>query len=127
MESINSFVTLAEKITILNKDCVEILTKINDLVSSQSDSVNIIYDDNGTVSSYSQPTVGYLKNQIDVLNQNMKRMASIEGYTYVRDGQSFKRIMTSDLNREPAPIGSIKQVSTFTPINNCFTIWTNFL
>lgn len=120
MEAISSFATLAEKITILNKNCVEILTKVNDLVASQQDSVNIIYDDNGAVNSFSQPTVGYLKNQIDVLNQNMKRMASIDGYTFVKDGQSYKRIMTSDLNKEPAPIGDINQVATFTPINNHF-------
>jgi len=120
MEAVNSFVTLAQQITTLNKNCVEILTKVNDLVSSQSDAVNIVYDNNGVVSSYSQPTVGYLKNQIDVLNQNMKRMASIDGYTFIRDGQSFKRVMTSDLNREPAPIGDINQVSTFSPIDNWF-------
>lgn len=120
MDSVNSFATLAEKITILNKNCVEILTKVNDLVSSEQDSVNILYNNNGILDSYSQPTVGYLKNQIDTLNQNMKRMASIDGYTYVRDGQSYKRIMTSDLNREPSPIGSINQVNTFTPINNHF-------
>lgn len=120
MESINSFITLAEKITILNKNCVEILTKVNDIVSSEEDSVNIIYDDNGSVASFSQPTVGNLKNQIDILNQNMKRMASIDGYTFVRDGQSFKRILTSDLNKEPAPIGDINPVSTFTPVNNHF-------
>jgi len=120
MESVNSFITLAEKITRLNANCVEILTKTNDLVSSESDSVKIAYDNNGAVNTYSQPTVGYLKNQIDILNQNMKRMASIEGYTYIRDGQSYKRIMTSDLNKEPAPISGVAQVTTFTPINNHF-------
>jgi hypothetical protein len=120
MESINSFITLAEKITLLNKNCVEILTKVNDLVASENDLVNIVYDDNGVINSFSQPTVGYLKNQIDVLNQNMKRMASIDGYTFIRDGQSFKRIMTSDLNREPAPIQQINQVNTFSPVNNHF-------
>jgi hypothetical protein len=50
----------------------------------------------------------------------MKRMASIGGYTFIRDGQSFKRVMTSDLNIEPQPIGSIGQVTTFTPVNNHF-------
>ena len=120
MDPINSFVTLAEKITLLNKNCVEILTKVNDMVASENDSVNIVYDNNGAINSFSQPTVGYLKNQIDILNQNMKRMASIDGYTFVRDGQSFKRIMTSDLNREPAPIQDINQVATFTPVNNHF-------
>jgi len=120
MDSVNSFATLAEKITILNKNCVEILAKVNDLVSSEQDSVKILYNNNGVLDSYSQPTVGYLKNQIDTLNQNMKRMASIDGYTYVRDGQSYKRIITSDLNREPAPIGNINQITTFTPVNNHF-------
>ena len=47
-------------------------------------------------------------------------MASIDGYTFVRDGKSFKRIITSDLNKEPLPVGTINQVSTFTPINNHF-------
>jgi hypothetical protein len=120
MEPVSSFVSLAEQITQLNKNNIEILTKINDLVSSQKDTVNIVYDNNGVVSSYAQPTVGWLKNQVDIVNQNMKRMASIDGYTYIRDGQSFKRIMTSDLNREPAPISSINQVSTFTPVDNWF-------
>jgi len=120
MDTVNSFATLAEKITILNKNCVEILTKVNDLVASEQDSVNIIYDDNGAINSFSQPTVGYLKNQIDGLNQNMKRLSSIDGYTYVRDGLSYKRIMTSDLNREPVPMNEISQVKTFTPVNNHF-------
>lgn len=120
MESVNSFITLAEKITILNKNNVEVLVKINDTVSSENDTVKIVYDDNGVVSSYSLPTVGYLKNQIDVLNQNMKRMSSIDGYTYIKDGQSVKRVMVSDLNKEPSPIQNISQVSTFTPINNHF-------
>lgn len=120
MESINSFITLADKISILNKNCVEILTKINDIVSSEDDSVKIVYDDNGVVNSFSQPTVGNLKNQIDVLNQNMKRITSIDGFTFVKDGQSYKKIMTSDLNRDPAPIDQINQVTTFTPVNNHF-------
>lgn len=120
MEPINSFVSMAEKITILNKNCVEILTKINDLVESTDSSVKIVYDDNGVVRSYSMPTVGNLKTQIDTLNQNIKRLASIDGYTYLRDGKSYKRILTSDLNREPMPVSNINSVSTFSPINNHF-------
>ena len=120
MDPVNSFMTLAQKLTILNSNTVEILTKTNDIVSATGSTVNIVYNDNGVVSSYAQPTVGYLKNQIDTINQNIRRLSSIEGYTYIRDGQSFKRIMTSDLNLEPAPINDIAQVTTFTPINNHF-------
>jgi len=120
VEPVNSFISLAEQITKMNKNNIEILVKINDLVSSQDSSVNIVYDDDGVVSSYAQPTVGWLKNEVDTMNQNIKRMSSIDGYTYIRDGKSIKRVMTTDLNLEPAPIGYINQVSTFTPINNHF-------
>lgn len=120
MEQVNSFLSLAEKITILNKNCVEILTKINDVVASSQSTVNISYDDFGITQSFSLPTVGSLKTQIDILNQDMKRISSIDGFTFIRDGQSVKKIITSDLNREPVPIQDINQVSVFNPINNSF-------
>jgi hypothetical protein len=120
MDQVNSFLSLAEKITILNKNCVEILTKINDVVASTQSTVNIDYDDFGITQSFSLPTVGSLKTQIDILNQDMKRISSIDGFTFIRDGQSVKKIITSDLNREPVPIQDINQVSKFNPINNSF-------
>jgi len=120
MDQVNSFVSLAEKVTILNKNCVEILTKINDLVSSQQSTVKINYDDFGTTQSFSLPTVGSLKTQIEVLNQNMKRWSSINGSTFITNGQSVQKIITSDLNREPVPIQDINKVSNFTTINNSF-------
>ena len=120
MDQINSFVSLAEKITILNANCVEILTKINDLVASQQSLVQVNYNDNGVTQSFSLPTVGSLKSQIDVLNQNVKRLSSIDGFTFISDGVSIQKIMTSDLNREPVPIQYMDKISQFTPINNSF-------
>jgi hypothetical protein len=120
MDQVNSFISLAEKITALNANCVEILTKINDLVASQQSTVKIDYDDFGVITSFSLPTVGALKTQIDVLNQNMKRLSSIEGSAFIRDGQSYKKIITSDLNREPVPIQDLNQVKQFSTINNSF-------
>jgi hypothetical protein len=116
----NSFISLAERITSLNANCVEILTKINDLVASQQSTVKIDYDDFGVIQSFSLPTVGSLKQQIDVLNQNMRLFASINGSTFIRDGLSVKKIITSDLNREPVPIQDVNLVSKFSPINNSF-------
>lgn len=120
MDQVNSFISLAEKITVLNSNCVEILTKINDLVASEQSTVKIDYDDFGVITSFSLPTVGALKTQIDVLNQNMKRLSSIDGFTFIRDGQSIKKIITSDLNREPVPIQDLNQVKQFSTINNSF-------
>ena len=118
MDQINSFVSLAEKITILNANCVEILTKINDLVASQQSLVQVNYNDNGVTQSFSLPTVGSLKSQIDVLNQNVKRLSSIDGFTFISDGVSIQKIMTSDLNREPVPIQYMDKISQFTPIKS---------
>jgi len=120
VDQVNSFVSLAEKVTVLNKNYVEVLTKINDLVASEQSIVKINYDNNGVTNSYSLPTVGSLKTQIDVLNQNIKRLSSIDGFTFIKEGQSIKKIMTSDLNREPVPIQNVNKVSTFSPINNSF-------
>jgi hypothetical protein len=120
MDQVNSFVSLAEKVTVLNKNYVEVLTKINDLVASEQSTVKINYDNNGVTNSYSLPTVGSLKTQIDVLNQNIKRLSSIDGFTFIKEGQSVKKIMTSDLNREPVPIQNVNKVSTFSPVNNSF-------
>jgi len=121
MDQVNSFVSLADQIVILNKNCVEILTKINDVVSSQQQTVKIDYTDLDNVTqSFSLPTVGALKTQIDQLNQNMLRWSSIQGSTFITEGQSVQKIITSDLNREPVPIQTMNQVKTFSPINNSF-------
>lgn len=120
MDQVNSFISLAERITILNANCIEILTKINDLVASQQQTVKIDYNDNGVPQSFSLPTVGGLKVELDTLNQNMRRWASIDGFTFIQNGQSFQKIITSDLNREPVPIQNLSMVKSFEPINNSF-------
>lgn len=120
MDQVNSFISLAERITILNANCIEILTKINDLVASQQQTVKVDYNDNGVPQSFSLPTVGALKVELDTLNQNMRRWSSIDGFTFIQNGQSFQKIITSDLNREPVPIQNLSMVNSFEPINNSF-------
>ena len=121
MDQVNSFVSLAEQITILNSNNIEILTKINDVVASQQSTVKIDYTDlNGIVTSFYLPTVGNLMNQINILNQNVRNLSAIEGSAFITDGQIVKKIITSDLNREPVPIQSFNQAKIFTPINNSF-------
>ena len=80
MEQLNSFISNAENLAILNQNNVEILTKINDVVSTQSSSVNITYNNNGVTSTFALPTVNYLKNQIDIINQNIKRLSYFKNY-----------------------------------------------
>jgi hypothetical protein len=118
----NTFVSLAEQIALLNKNSVEVMTKLNDVVTSKNSVVNVtLMNSDGTVSSYQFPTVGQLKNEIDLANRNIRKLAGLADSTaYVSDGSTVRRVYVDDLNREPEPIDSLNKVSRFNAINNYF-------
>jgi hypothetical protein len=121
MSQRSSFVSLAEQLTALNQNTVEIVTKLNDIVTSQDSAVSIILlDQNGNKSEYYMPTVGYLKNEIDKINTNIKRLSGIDSTSNIIDGKSVKRIYVTDMNKEPYPLGSLSEIKQFEPINNHF-------
>jgi hypothetical protein len=112
-----------EQIALLNKNSVEIMTKLNDVVQSQKSTVDVqvISDTKGTKTTVSLPTVGNLKQQIDIANTNIKKLAGIGGIPmYMIDGKATKKIKSIDLNREPYPINSINTVKQFNSDNNWF-------
>ena len=118
----NSFVTIAEQVSLLNLNSAEIILKMNDVVVSTGSTVNVIqYDNNGNKSSYSMPTVGKLQSEITELNNNVSRLAGMnDNNVHIINGNSTKKIYLSDLNREPNKIDSIDYVSTFNQSNNWF-------
>lgn len=118
----NSFVTIAEQVSLLNQNSVEIITKMNDVVTSTNSSVNVIqYDSNGDQYSYSLPTIGKLQSEITELNNNVNRLSGMnDNNVHIINGNSTKKIYLSDLNREPNKIDSIDYVSTFNQSNNWF-------
>lgn len=118
----NSFVTIAEQLALFNKNSTEIITKLNDVVTSESNVVNVTQtDSNGINYTYSMPTVGKLQADIIEINNNIKRLAGMnDNNVHVINGKSTKKIYLSDLNREPNRIDSIDTVSTFTQTNNWF-------
>lgn len=121
MSQRSSFVTLAEEITAMNKNTVEITTKLNEIVSSQDSAVVItLIDSNGNKSDYYMPTVGYLKKELDKLNTNIKRLAGIESTSNIIDGKSIKKVYTVDINKEPYPIDEIGNITKFESLNNHF-------
>ena len=121
MSQRNSFVSLAEELTALNKNTVEVTTKLNDIVSSRDSAVSIVLTDaDGNTSEYYMPTVGFLKKEIDKINNNIKRLSGIESTSNVIDGKSVKKVYTVDINREPYPISEIGDVVQFEPVNNSF-------
>jgi len=118
----NTFVSFAEQIALLNKNSAEIITKLNDVVTSRNSVVSInLMNSDGTSSSYQLPTVGQLKNELDIANRNIKKLSGLADSTsYVSDGTTMRRIYVDDLNREPEPIDNLNNITRFTPINNSF-------
>jgi len=118
----NSFVSIAEQLALLHKNSVEVMTKLNDVVSSRNSVINVsLMNSDGTTSSYQFPTVGQLKNELDIANRNIKKLAGLADSTaYVSDGTSMRRVYVDDLNREPEPIDNLNSIKKFTSINNSF-------
>ncbi len=121
MNQRSSFISLAERVSALNNNSVEIITKLSDIVSSKDSAVSInLIDQEGNSTTYYMPTVGYLKKEIDKINSNIKRLVGIESTTNIIDGESSKRIYVTDLNREPYPINILGEVTTFESVPNHF-------
>jgi hypothetical protein len=67
------------------------------------------------------PTVGKLQKDINVLNNNVKRLSGLnDNSVHIIDGQSTKKIFLSDLNREPNKIDFLNTVNQFNSTNNWF-------
>ena len=119
----SSFPKVADQVITFNKNIVDILTKINSTTTTTEPSVDVqIYDENGVLRNYSLPSVSALKAEIDRLNNNINSLYSIDttGSLIQTSPNTFKRIITVDLNREPAPIASLGTINTFKATNNWF-------
>ena len=118
----NSFVSIAEQIQLLNNNSVQILASLNKLVTSNDSSVNVIQlSEDGSETMYSLPTVGKLYNDINVLNNNLQTLSTLnESNTHIQWGKSTKKIFLTDLNKEPNGISKLNTVSNFKPVNNWF-------
>ena len=90
----NTFVSLAEQLALLNKNSIEVMTKLNDVVTNRNSVVNVtLMNSDGTSSTYQFPTVGQLKNEIDIANRNIRKLAGLADSTaYVSDGTTMRRV-----------------------------------
>ena len=118
----NTFVSLAEQLAILEKNAIEILSKLNSVVTDRNSTVDVnLLNEDGTTTTYYLPTVGQLKNEIDVANRNIKKLAGLSNNSaYVTDGVTTRRIYVDDFNREPEPINELNKITTFKSVNNSF-------
>lgn len=118
----NTFVSLAEQLALMNKNTIEIISKLNDVVSNNNSviSVNLINSD-GTSSAYQLPSISQLKTDLDIANRNIKKLAGLNDSTaYISDGTTFRKVYVDDLNREPEPINNLNIIKQFKTVNNSF-------
>jgi hypothetical protein len=112
---------MMEQIARLNKNSVEGIAKLNEVVSSKDSSITFRQlNDDGSRTEYQMPTIGKMKEEIEAINNNMKRMAGMEGQTYILDGETSKKVYTVDLSREPSEIDDIGSITTFNRKQNWF-------
>lgn len=120
----SSFPQIAEQIITFNNNVVDLLSKINQLVSSTDPSVTFnIVDRSGVSRQFNLPSFGFLKSEIDRLNNNINSIYSINdagALIQPTNGTKFKKIVTVDLNKEPNDISQLNLLTTFKSKKNIF-------
>ena len=119
----SSFPKVADQILSFNKNIVDILTKINTLTTTTDPSVNLqIFNENGVLKTFNIPSINSLKAEIDRLNNNINSLYSIDttGSMIQTSPNTFKKVITVDLNRDPNPIVSLGEITTFKSRPNWF-------
>ncbi len=120
----SSFPKVSEQVITMNKNIVEILSKISSLTTTTESSINLqIYDENGVLRNFTMPSFTSLKGEIDRLNNNINSLYGIDAagsLIQTTTQNKYKKIITVDLNRDPNPINSIGFISSFKSSANWF-------
>lgn len=120
----SSFPKVADQIVMFNQNIIEILSKINNLTTTNENSVNIdINDEEGVLTRYSLPSFKSIQNQINRLNNNINSLYGLDGAGSIVETSSsnkFKKVISVELNRDPVPVNSLGDITTFKSKNNWF-------
>jgi hypothetical protein len=107
----------------VEKNSIEVLSKLSDIVTSTSQAVVIQVEDyDGSIRSYELPSIGFLKNEISRIDKNFKVLSGQNGndvLVRMPDG-SFKKIMEAKIFQEPSKISSVSTPTTFSKRPNWF-------
>jgi len=122
MPARSSFPAVAEQILTFNKNLVEILSKINTLSSTTEANVSVkIVNEEGVLVEYTLPSFSFLKSEIDRLNNNVNSIYNIDNsgaLIQTSAGNKFKKVVTVDLNKEPASLNELQVVNSFKSSKN---------
>ena len=115
----NSLSYFLEQALILERNSLETVSKVSDAVTSQKDTVTItLTDPNNPLKTitYSIPSFGYLKSEIERLDNNIKTLSNLDSGTgsniQLSDG-SYRKIIASKVASEAPTITTTNNITNF--------------
>lgn len=119
----NSFSSLIAQFLRLQKNSLEIINKLNDVATSSKDSVEIefLLDDN-TSENIQIPSYGFLKSEINRLDQNVLALSGLEDNTanIRKSDGTVAKIYQATVLKDPNSPSSLQVPATFEAKNNWF-------
>ena len=119
----NSFSSLIAQFLRLQKNSLEIINKLSDLTTSPNDSVQIEFlKDDNTSENIQVPSFGFLKSEINRLDQNIKSLSGLEeNSANVRNADgTVSKIFQAKVLKDPSSPSSLQVPGTFQARNNWF-------
>jgi hypothetical protein len=119
----NSFSSLIAQFLRLQKNSLEIINKLNDVATTPKDSVEIefLMDDN-TSENIQIPSYGFLKSEINRLDQNILALSGMEDNTanIRKSDGTVAKIYQASVLKDPNSPTSLQVPATFQAKNNWF-------
>lgn len=119
----NSFSSLIAQFLRLQKNSLEIINKLNDVATTPKDSVEIEFLlDNNTSENIQIPSYGFLKSEINRLDQNILALSGMEDNTanIRKSDGTVAKIYQASVLKDPASPTSLQVPATFQARNNWF-------
>lgn len=119
----NSFATILANFIRLQNNSIETLQKIQQATTSNADTLTIdVQNSDGTITSYTIPSFGFLKGSLDRIDQTVQKMMGFDGsdaFVRMPDG-SYKKIYQATVLKNPTPVGTVTTPTKFITENNWF-------
>jgi len=119
----NSISSLVAQFLRLQKNSLEIINGLNEVAISTNNTVTIeILDEQGNPQNANIPSYGYIRGEIERLDNNIKSLAGIgaNSATVRNPDGTYSQVFKSETLKEPARITNLSVPNTFDVRNNWF-------